>query len=78
MLELHTTGRDGAELAPDHVRHILTAPTTEFKAISLIAVLAALILGVMLWTSSPRPIRWLTLVATAVCVLIYLAGYGIG
>jgi hypothetical protein len=35
MLELHATGRGGADLAPEHVRQILTAPVTEFQLISL-------------------------------------------
>ena len=78
MLELHATGRDGAELAPEHVRQILTAPTTEFKAISLAGVLAALILALAIWKPSPRPLRWLTLALTVACVFIYLAGYGVG
>ena len=78
MLELHATGRNGAELAPEHVRQILTAPTTEFKAIALIGVLAAVILALAIWTPSPRPLRWLTLAVTLACLLIYLAGYGVG
>lgn len=78
MLELHTTGRNGAELAPEHVRQILTAPTTEFKAISLVSVLAALILALALWKQSPRVLRWSTLALTVACVLIYVAGYGVG
>ena len=59
MLELHTTGRNGAELTPEHVRQILTAPTTEFKAISLIGVLAAL-------GSSPRDLDGESAPATVV------------
>ena len=51
----------------DHVRQILTAPTTEFKMISLIAVLAALILGLTLWKSSRRALRWFTTIPTAIC-----------
>jgi hypothetical protein len=78
MLEMHTTGMDGAALAPEHVRQILTAPTTEFKAIALISVLAALLLAILLWRESSRVLRWLTLAVTAACVSIYLAGYGVG
>ena len=78
MLELHITGRNGAELAPQHVREILTAPTTEFKAISLAGVVAAVILAVVLWRQGARALRWLTLSMAGACLLIYLAGYGFG
>lgn len=78
MLELHTTGRDGAALAPDHVRMILTAPTTEFKAISLTGVVAALILSMLLWRQGARILRWITPAVAMVCVLVYLVGYGVG
>jgi hypothetical protein len=78
MLELHATGRNGAELAPEHLRQILTAPTTEFKAISVIGVLAALILALALWKQSPPLLRWATLALTVGCVLIHVAGYGVG
>jgi hypothetical protein len=78
VLELHISGRDGAELAPDHVRQILTAPTTEFKLISLVGVGTALVLALVLWKPSPRPLRWITVAVTFICALIYLAGYGIG
>jgi hypothetical protein len=78
MLELHITGRDGAALAPDHVRQILTAPTTEFKAISLIGVMGALLFAVLLRKQGPRGLRAATFVITAVSALIYVAGYGIG
>jgi hypothetical protein len=78
MLELHITGRNGAELAPEHVREILTAPTTEFKAISLVGVIAAFVLSLALWKQAPQPLRWLTIAIAAVCLLIYVAGYGLG
>lgn len=77
MLELHITGRNGAELAPEHVREILTAPTTEFKAISLVGAIAAFVQSLALWKQGPRPLRWLTIAIAAVCLLIYLAGYGL-
>jgi hypothetical protein len=78
MLELHTTGQAGAELAPDQVRQILTAPTTEFKLISVLGVLAAFALALVIWRPSPRHLRWFTLVVVIVCMLVYLAGYGVG
>ena len=78
MLELHTTGRDGAALAPEHLRQILTAPTTEFRLMSLIGVLAGLALALALWNPSPRWLRWLTLGVAVVCLLVYVAGYGVG
>lgn len=80
MLELHATGRNGAELAPEHVRRILTAPTTEFKAISLVGVIAALALALALalWRHSPRALRWLTVAVTVGALLVYVAGYGVG
>jgi hypothetical protein len=78
LLELHVTGRSGAELAPEHVREILTAPTTEFKAISLVGVVAAFGLSLALRQQGPRPLRWLTIAVAAICLLIYFAGYGFG
>jgi len=78
MLELHITGEDGAALAPDHVRMILTAPTTEFKAISLVGVVAALVLSALLWRHGARVLRWVTPTFAIACALVYLAGYGVG
>jgi hypothetical protein len=78
MLELHITGRNDAELAPEHVRQILTAPTTEFKAISLIGIIAALILAALLQKHGPRMLRLATIGIAVACGLIYVAGYGIG
>lgn len=78
QLELHITGRNGAELAPEHLRTILTAPTTEFKTISMIGVVAALVLSVLLWKLGPRSARWLTLGVTIVSATIYVLGYGVG
>ena len=78
QLEVHITGRNGAEIAPEHLRMILTAPTTEFKAISLIGVVAALVLAGLLWKQGPRTARWLTLGITIVCAIIYVLGYGVG
>ena len=78
QLEVHITGRNGAELAPDHLRQILTAPTTEFKAISLIGVIAAFVLSLALSKHGPRSLRGLTIAIAAVCLVIYFAGYGFG
>jgi hypothetical protein len=78
QLEVHITGRGGAEIAPEHLRMILTAPTTEFKLISFLGVVAALVLAMLLLKHGPRGVRWLTLAVAAVCALIYLAGYGFG
>lgn len=78
MLELHITGRNDAELAPEHVRQILTAPTTEFKALSFIGVVAGLVLAVVLRTHGPRALGWFTLALSTICVVVYLVGYGIG
>lgn len=78
MLELHITGRQGAQLAPEHVRQILTAPTTEFKAISFVEVLAALVRALILRSRSPRWPGWLTVGVTTACAAIYVFGYGPG
>ena len=77
QLEVHITGRNQAELAPEHLRMILTAPTTEFKAISLIGILAALVFAVLLRKHGPRALRWFTLTLATLCALIYMAGYGV-
>lgn len=78
MLELHITGRDGAELAPMHVRQILTAPTTEFKAISFVGVASAVLFAVLLRRHGPILLRGVTLGIATVCALIYVMGYGMG
>ena len=77
MLELHTTGRDGAALAPDRVRQILLAPTTEFKAVSLIGVAAAVVFAILLSRHGPSPLRWATVAITLASALVYVAGYGL-
>lgn len=78
MLELHITGHDGAALAPEHVRQILTAPTTEFKAISMVGVVTALVFAVLLRKQGPLLLRAATLTTAILSALIYVAGYGVG
>jgi hypothetical protein len=75
QLEMHVRGLDGAELAPEHLRRILTAPTTEFKVIALLGVLGALVLAVALWRGSPKLLRRITLAIALVAVATYAAGY---
>ena len=76
QLEVHITGRNNAEIAPDHLRMILTAPTTEFKLVAMIGVLASLVLALLLWKPSPRALRWLTASIALIGALVYVAGYG--
>jgi hypothetical protein len=75
QIELHITGIDGAELAPAHLRDILTAPTTEFKAISFAGVLAAAGLAIALWSRGPRALRFLTGAIVALSIVIVAIGY---
>jgi hypothetical protein len=75
QLELHVRGLDGAELTPEHLRRILTAPTTEFKLVALLGVVGALILAVVLRGQSPKALRRITLAIALIAVAIYAAGY---
>ncbi len=54
------------------------AGTTEFKAISLVGVVAALMLSLWLWRQGPRVLSWITLAISVAGLFVYLAGYGIG
>ena len=76
QLELHITGMQGAELAPDHLRQILTAPTTEFKTISIAGAVSAFVLAVVLRKPSPRYLRRVTLFIAALALAIVAIGYG--
>jgi hypothetical protein len=76
QIELHITGLKGAELAPDHLRHILTAPTTEFKAISFAGVVSAIALAVVLRKHSPALLRRITLGICILAFAIVAGGYG--
>jgi NO-binding membrane sensor protein with MHYT domain len=76
QVELHITGLRGAELAPDHLRQILTAPTTEFKSISFAGVLSAIAIAVVLRKQSPPLLRRITLSIAVLAFGIVAAGYG--
>jgi len=76
QLELHVRGLRGAEVAPEHLRQILTAPTTEFKAISFVGVVGAIVLAIALRPQSPTLLRRITLFIAATAVAIYAVGYG--
>jgi hypothetical protein len=76
QIEVHIAGLNGAELAPDHLRHILTAPTTEFKTLSFTGVIPALVLAIALRAQSPRVLRWITLTIAIVCFAVVALGYG--
>jgi len=76
QVELHITGLQGAELAPEHLRQILTAPTSEFKAISFAGALSALGLAIALRKESPVLLRRITLFVAGLALAIVAIGYG--
>jgi hypothetical protein len=76
QIELHITGMDNAELAPDHLRSILTAPATEFKVISFAGAIGAFVLALVLWPRSPRWLRRVTLLIASIAMGIVWMGYG--
>jgi hypothetical protein len=77
QVEAHARGLDRAQVAPEHLRQILIAPTTEFNAISLIGVSAALVLAIMLRKHSPALLRRVTTGIAVICLLMYAVGYGL-
>jgi len=76
QIELHITGLNGAELAPDHLRQILTAPNTEFKAISFAGVVSAVGLAIAFRRQSPVLLRRITLSVAVLAFVIVAIGYG--
>lgn len=65
----------GAELVPEHLRRILTAPTADFKMISCAGVLDAIVRAIGLCKQSPRWLRRMMVARSALALFIVLAGY---
>lgn len=74
-VDMHITGRNRAELAPEHLRQVLGGPTTEFEILALSGTIAAVVLAVAVRGSSPKWLRRVTLVVALVPVWAYLVSY---